>query len=60
MGRDRELCTKAEDPRVKELERENARLQRHLARVETMLETQKKTSELLGIPLNPLDSYEND
>ena len=35
-----------EDPRVKELERENARLQRRLARVETMLEIQKKTSEL--------------
>ena len=51
---------KAEDPRVKELERENARLQRRLARVETMLEIQKKTSELLGVPLNPLDSYEND
>ena len=42
--------------RVKELERENARLQRRLARVETMLEIQKKTSELLGIPLNPLES----
>ena len=51
---------KAEDPRVKELERENRRLQRRLARVETMLEIQKKTSELLGIPLNPLDSDEND
>ena len=51
---------KAEDPRVKELERENARLQRRLARVETMLEIQKKTSELLGIPLNPLESDEND
>ena len=53
--------SKAEDPRVKELERiENARLQRRLARVETMLEIQKKTSELLGIPLNPLESDEND
>ena len=51
---------KAVDPRVKELERENARLQRRLARVETMLEIQKKTSELLGIPLNPLDSDESD
>ena len=48
------------DPRVKELERENARLQRRLARVETMLEIPKKTSELLGIPLNPLESDEND
>ena len=51
---------KVEDPRVKELERENARLQRRLTRVETMLEIQKKTSELLGIPLNPLDSDETD
>ena len=59
-SRKRGRKAKAEDPRVKELERENARLQRRLARVETMLEIQKKTSELLGIPLNPLDSYEND
>ena len=51
---------KKENPRVKELERENARLQRRLARVETMLEIQKKASELLGIPLNPIDSDEND
>ena len=33
---------KAEDPKLKELERENARLKRRLARVETMLEIQKK------------------
>ena len=59
-SRKRGRKAKAEDPRVKELERENARLQRRLARVETMLEIQKKTSELLGVPLNPLDSYEND
>ena len=51
---------KVEDPRVKELARENARLKRRLARVETMLEIQKKASELLGIPLNPPDSDEND
>ncbi len=51
---------KAQDPRVKELERENARLKRRLARVETMLEIQTKASELLGIPLNRLDSDEND
>ena len=51
---------KLEDPRVKELARENARLKRRLARVETMLEIQKKASELLGIPLNPPDSDEND
>ena len=59
-SRKRGRKAKAEDPRVKEFERENARLQRRLARVDTMLEIQKKTSELLGIPLNPLDSDEND
>lgn len=40
---------KAEDPRIKELEHENARLKRRLARVETMLDIQKKASESLGI-----------
>ena len=37
-SRKRGRKAKAEDPRVKELERENARLQRRLARVETMLD----------------------
>ena len=59
-SRKRGRKVKAEDPRVKELERENARLQRRLARVETMLEIQKKASELLGIPLNPPDDEDND
>jgi transposase-like protein len=48
------------DPRVKQLERENARLRRRLQRVETMLEIQKKASELLGIPLSPHDGDESD
>ena len=60
MSRKRGRKAKVEDPRVKELERENARLKRRLTQVETMLEIQKKTSELLGIPLNPLDSDEID
>ena len=51
---------KAVDPRVKQLERENARLKRRLARVELMLDIQKKASEMLGIPLNPPDKDEND
>ena len=51
---------KALDPRVKNLERENARLHRRLKRVETLLEIQKKAAELLGIPLKNLDSDEND
>jgi len=48
------------DPRLKELERENKQLKRRLQRAELMLSIQKKASELLGIPLNPLDDDEND
>ena len=51
---------KVVDPRVKQLERENARLKRRLARVELMLDIQKKASEMLGIPLNHPDKDEND
>ena len=49
-SRKRGRKAKAEDPRVKELERENARLQRRLARVETMLEIQKKNLRTTGDP----------
>ena len=41
---------KAEDPKLKELERENARLKRRLARVETMLKIQKKPPSFWGSP----------
>lgn len=41
------------DPRVQQLERENARLRKRLQQVETLLEIPKKASELLGIPLSP-------
>ncbi len=51
---------KTEDPRIKQLERENAKLRRRNQRVELMLEIQKKASEMLGIPLKSLDSDEND
>jgi transposase len=51
---------KVVDPRVKQLERENAGLKRRLARVELMLDIQKKASEMLGIPLNHPDKDEND
>ena len=51
---------KVVDPRVKQLERENARLKRRLVRVELMLDIQKKASEMLGIPLNQPDKDEND
>lgn len=46
------------DPRITQLERENARLRRRNQQVETLLEIQKKASELLGIPLSPLGSDE--
>jgi transposase-like protein len=48
------------DPRLKQMEREIARLKRRNRQVEIMLEIQKKASELLGIPLNRPDSDEND
>ena len=49
-SRKRGRKAKAEDPRVKELERENARLQRRLARVETMLGDPKKNLRTAGDP----------
>jgi transposase len=55
------------DPRVKTLEREkaalateNRRLKRRLQRADTIIAFQKKVAELLGIPLNPLPSDEDD
>jgi len=51
---------KAQDPRIKQLERENARLQRQLKRVVLLLDIQKKAGEILGIPLKNLDDVEND
>jgi transposase-like protein len=43
------------DPRVKELERENARLRKRLEHAEIIIAVQKKISELLGIPLESPD-----
>lgn len=51
---------RAVDPRVKQLEAENRRLQRKLQRAETIITLQKKVAEILGIPLKPLDSDESD
>lgn len=55
------------DPRVKTLEREkaalateNRRLERRLQRADTIIAFQKKVAELLGIPLNPPPSDEDD
>jgi len=43
--------------RVAELERENQRLQQQLKQAQTIIEMQKKLSDLLGIPL---ESNEQD
>ncbi len=51
---------KVKDPRVKQLERENAKLRRRNQRLEALVAIQKKASELLGIPLSPLDDDESD
>jgi transposase-like protein len=51
------------DPLVKENERlrkEKAALERKVKQIETLLDIQKKVSELLGIPLNPPGSEGND
>ncbi len=47
-------------PRVAELERENRQLERRLKQAETIIEIQKKTSELLGIPLSRPSNEGND
>jgi transposase len=51
---------KAVDPRVKQLEKENARLARRLKQAETIIEIQKKVAALLGIPLKSHDSEGDD
>jgi len=48
------------DPRVKELEKENARLLRKLKQADTIMAVQKKVAEILGIPLKTLEEDEND
>ena len=40
----------------RKLQREKSQLERRLARAEAIIDIQKKVSELLGIPLSPLDS----
>lgn len=46
--------------RVAELERDNRRLQARLRKAETIIDVQKKVSELLGIPLSAPSLDEND
>ena len=59
-ARKRGPVPKVVDPRVRQLEVENRRLQRKLARAETIITLQKKVAEILGIPLKPLDIDETD
>jgi transposase-like protein len=59
-GRRRGPTPRPIDPRVKQLEAENRRLQRKLQRAETIITLQKKVAEILGIPLKPLDNDESD
>jgi transposase-like protein len=54
---------KRKDPmadRVTELERENRKLKKRLEQAETIIEFQKKVSEVLGIPLKSPESGESD
>jgi len=51
--------TDARDERIKRLERENARLRRQLEQAQTVIDVQKKLSEMLGIPL-PEESSEGE
>jgi len=52
--------TASVDPRVRKLEQENRRLERRLQKAEAIIEFQKKVHELLGIPLKPFESEEDD
>lgn len=51
---------RAEDPRLKQQEREIARLQQRLKQAETIIEIQKKVAGILGIPLKSPEPDEND
>ena len=59
-GRRRGPTPRPIDPRVKQLEAENRRLQGKLQRAETIIALQKKVAEILEIPLKPLDTDETD
>ena len=49
-----------EQRRIGELERENRRLCRRLKQAETVIEVQKKLSEILGVPLKSPESDESE
>ena len=59
-GRRRGPTPRPVDPRVKQLEAENRRLQRKLQRPETIMTLPKKVAEILEIPLTPSDDDETD
>jgi transposase-like protein len=59
-ARKRGPVPKPVDPKMRQLEVENRRLLRKLARAETIITLQKKVAEILGIPLKPLDIDETD
>jgi transposase-like protein len=48
------------DVENQELRKRNARLERRLKQAETIIEIQKKVSEILGIPLARIDEHEGD
>jgi transposase len=48
------------DPRVKQLEKQNARLERELQQARAIIEVQKKVAEILGIPLKSQPDDESD
>ena len=51
---------RAVDPRVKELEKHNARLQRKLTRAEMIIDVREQVYEILGIPLKTLADEGDD
>ena len=51
---------KVVDPRVKELEKKNARLEKQLKQAHAIIEVQKKVAEILGIPLKSQPEDENE
>ena len=59
-GKKRGPKGRGEDPRLKQQEREIARLRRRMKQAETIIEIQKKVAGMLGIPLNAPELDEND
>ena len=51
---------RVEDPRIKQLERENARLERKHRQAEIIIEFQKKLATALGISMGTPETDEND